>query len=118
MSAQYVRIVDAATLVPNWVTPRPEVLDLGTHRVIAVTVRVLKAGTATDANTVVKLQTAAVNEEGAFVDVGSSVRVDSAAPPGATFFEIPAFSRFIRAATGTGSFAGGPVVNIDLVAKS
>ncbi len=117
MSAQYARLLDAITLAANWVTPRDQVLDLGANQRLQVTVRVLKAGTATDANTVLKLQHAPVNEDSAFVDAGTPVRVDTAAPQSATFFEVPAYSRFVRCATGSGSFAGGPVALVDLVSK-
>lgn len=97
---------------------RDGVADLGAFRVICVIIRVIRAGTANDANTTVRLQHAAVNEEDGWVDLaGTTVRVDTAAPQVAVFFEVPAFARYVRWATGSGSFVGNPVVLIDLVGK-
>lgn len=80
--------------------------------------RVLRAGTATDVNTVVKLQHAAVNEEDAWADLpGTAVRVDTTSVFGAQHITVAAFSRYLRWATGTGSYAGGPVATVDMVGK-
>ncbi|MBM4366687.1 MAG: hypothetical protein FJ102_10770 [Deltaproteobacteria bacterium] len=118
MSSQYVRIADARVLGANQTSPREQVADLGAYRTLHVAVRVLRPGTATDANTTVVLEHAATNEEEAFLAINStSVRVDTAAPNMVVYLEVPSFMRFVRWRSGNGNFAGGPMVVIDLVAK-
>lgn len=118
MASQTARLLDGRILAANLIAGREAVLDLGAYSYIHAMFRVLRKGTATNANTVVRLQHAAVMEEDAWVDLpNSSVVVDSTASGSVVYIVVSSFSRYVRWSTGTGDFAGGPIVVIDIVAK-
>lgn len=113
MAGQYVRLMDAGTINPG---PQQthDAVDLGAYRQAIFHLRLLKAGSGTGGGQVV-VQHAAVNEEGAYVDIpGISWIVDSNGTGGV--LESTAFMRFVRVA-GVGSIAGDPVALLDVVAK-
>lgn len=118
MASQTARLLDGRALAANITAGREAVLDFGAYSDLHAMVRVLRKGTATDANTVVRLQHAAVLEEDAWADLpNTSVAVDTTAPATTQHIAVSSFSRYLRWSTGTGSFAGSPIAIIDIVAK-
>lgn len=115
MAGQYFRLLDAIPLSDSKKQDRNQVLDLGAFTQLNVHVRLVKAGTGNDADAVVELEHAAVNEDDAFIPLTSaSWRVDSTATGG--FLQITGFLRFVRWVTGS-AVAGSPAVIIEGVAK-
>lgn len=77
MASTSLRLLDTISLAASQTRPRDQVADLGAYRQLALCMRLLKPGTGTGGGRV-KLQHAAVNEEGAFFDVtGATWVVDS-----------------------------------------
>lgn len=107
MPSQYVRLMDTRTLGPSQTCPRELVVDLGAFRAIVLDPRILTVGGAGN----LLIETASVNEEGAFRVVATIVLTATAA-----MSEIPVFLRYIRWRTDAG-VTGNPVVVVDLVAK-
>lgn len=114
MASQSVRILDPQPLGASAEQPRDQVVDLGAYKQLVASCRVLKVGSGAGGGRV-KLQTAAVNEPGAFHDVaGLSWVVDGSATGGMA--SSGEFLRYVRWVTDAG-VAGSPVVCIDVVAK-
>lgn len=103
---------------PNQRAPRETVPDLGAYGPLHVAIRLIRPGTGNHADDVIRLEHAATNEPDVWLVLTPTVlRVDSTMPAGVYYVEVPAFTRYIRWATGPGTFVGGPVVLIDIVAK-
>ena len=106
---QYYRLLEPTNVIASWSQSRDEVFDAGAYNQVQAHCRVLKAGTAGT----IRLQTAAVNEVDAWVDVTGLVWTLSGT--GSLLTSVN-FLRFLRVAT-DGAVAGGPVALIDLVLK-
>jgi len=110
MPNTYVRLMDPTPLAANAKSSRTEVADLGAETKARAQIRVIKAGSAGT----IRLQEAAVNEDGAFVDIANSTV--SLGTTSNTIVPISDFLRFIRWIT-DGDVAGNPVVIIDIIGK-
>ncbi|MFT5582473.1 MAG: hypothetical protein ACI9VR_000049 [Cognaticolwellia sp.] len=112
MAGQYVRLMDAGTITQG--PQSQDAVDLGAYRQVVFHLRLLKAGSGT-AGAQLVVQHAAIDEEGAYIDIpGISWVVDSNGTGGV--LDTTTFMRFVRVA-GVGTFAGDPVALLDLVAK-
>ncbi|MCB9780607.1 MAG: hypothetical protein H6742_18715 [Alphaproteobacteria bacterium] len=111
MANQYHRLLDARTLQADWTQDREEAFDGGAYRIIEAHCRSLKNGSAGN----IKLQTAAVNETDAWVDISGAAWAADGTGPRLIYAEH--YLRYIRAAA-DGSVAGDPVVLIDIVVKN
>ena len=110
MANQYHRLLDAQILPPNWVQPKEDVFDAGAWKEVEAHYRGIKTGSAGT----VKLQTAAVNEPDAWVDVtGLSWSLSGTGGLASSSHYL----RYLRAVT-DGAVAGAPAGLIDLVLKN
>jgi hypothetical protein len=97
----------------SWKQGRDEVIDVGAYRRLEVQFRLLKAGTAGTA----WLETAPVDEDEAFQQVGAAVNLNgSGMTNNKQQISSDAFYRFARVVT-DGAVAGSPVLTVDVVAK-
>lgn len=109
MVATYIRLLDPRVLGAGDTQDSKDAFDGGGYSKLELQCRILKSGSAGS----IKLQHAAVNEEDAYIDLGSASWV---ATGSGGHISISNFLRFIRWAA-DGSVAGNPVVMIDLIAK-
>ena len=90
-----------------------QTLDLafggGAYSKLEIHVRILKSGSAGN----IKLQHAAVNEEDAYIDLGTATWAVTGT---GSHISVSSFLRYIRWVC-DGSVAGTPVIMIDIVAK-
>jgi len=109
MASQYRRLLDPRVILADEVQDLKDAFDGGAFTKMELQCRILKAGSAGS----VKLQHAAINESGAYIDlVSASWAVGGAGG----YVSIPSFLRYVRWAADS-SVAGGPVVMIDIIAK-
>lgn len=109
MASETVRLLDPQVLSANDVMPVERVFDGGSYRVLEIHTRILKQGSAGN----LKLQHAAVNEPGAFIDLAGASWVTTGQ---GSYVTVTSFLRFVRWVC-DGAVAGGPIAIIDLVAK-
>ncbi len=108
-TSEYFRLLDPLALVANQTQDRDQVIDVGSYTEMQVNFRVLKAGSAGN----LQLQHAAVNEEDAWLDLGSP---NSLSGTTNVVISISTFLRYVRWTT-DGAVAGAPVALVDIIAK-
>lgn len=109
MASQYHRLLDTRAIGADEVQNLNEVFDAGAFSKLELQCRILKTGGAGN----IKLQHAAVNEEDAYIDLGSASWLATGT---GGHISIANFLRYVRW-VGDSSIAGAPVVMIDIVAK-
>lgn len=109
MASQYHRLLDPRAIVANDVQNIDQAFDAGAYDKLELQCRILKTGGAGN----IKLQHAAVNEEDAYIDLGSASWLVTGS---GGHISISNFLRYVRWA-GDNSVGGGPVAMIDIIAK-
>lgn len=109
MAGESVRLLDPQVLSAGDTMNPERVYDGGGYKNLEIHTRILKAGSGGN----IKLQHAAVNEPGAFIDLATATW---AANGNGSYVSISNFLRYVRWIC-DGAVAGGPIAVIDLVAK-
>jgi hypothetical protein len=106
MAGQYIRLMDTRVLGPNLICPREQVADLGAYTTLEIDPRVLVTGAG---NLIV--ETASVNEEGAFRTIATIALTATSG-----IIQITSFLRYVRWRTDA-NVTGTPTVVLDVMAK-
>lgn len=110
MATKAATLLNAQPVPGDWTQSREDWLDLGAYKQLNVLFEILSTGSGGS----VKVQHAAIPEDGNFVDItGMSSDTGTA---GADFKTTEAFLRYIRVVS-TSGLTGSPVVAIRVVAK-
>ena len=109
MASETWRLLGPRVLSADDVQTLDLAFDAGAYSTLEIHVRILKSGSAGN----LKLQHAAVNEEDAYIDLGTA---SWAVTGSGGHISISNFLRYVRWVC-DGSVAGNPVIMIDIVAK-
>ena len=109
MASETWRLLDPRVLGADDVQTLDLAFDGGAFSKLEIHVRILKSGSAGN----IKLQHAAVNEEDAYIDLGTATWAVTGT---GSHISVSSFLRYIRWVC-DGSVAGTPVIMIDIVAK-